>query len=557
MNYYEILGISRNASIEQIKNAYERKRKEYSKTNNNRELANIEEAYQVLKDNKKRNAYNRIIKKRKQKKNRKIALTAAGLAFVACVGYCLVKDSKIKGYISELPEDLKVGSYCPKDSRVSKFDMNKDFVLIEIPDYDEDVSEKSRFVKNVAKCIANKEEFGIYLKTCAKTKDEFNTIISRFNSLSNKYNWFSAYPIIIDLEYQDELDSKDLSFIINEFNTILKNGGWYPEFCIRNDILNLDESIKTVLLSDNKELTSDEIEYNSAFTYNSTFFGRVLRNSDFSSKNIDIFSRNYTDEIRNGNYNGYSNQQYYVGVDISGYQLDIDWEKISTEIDFSICRICDFYGYDSSIGNFYDVLDTTYTDKINNCVKYNIPFASYYYTRANTVDMAKDEAKEIVRFMDESGLRGTRIYLDVESYKNSFVAELITNNDPEIIKIIYAAKNIIEESGYEFGLYINNSDLIEVCKAGHLKNMPLWIANYGADVRFDINSHIDSSGQLKGYVPLQVNNPTSCDTYIQQITQNGVVDGLGNADGKVDINLIPISNGLDGFTKDKPRIYYK
>ena len=558
MNFYWLLGVSKNASSEEITKAYKRKKNEYyQKTNESKEIEKLDEAFNVLIDGKKRKRYDRFLKKKRQKRNKTITITAAGLAVVVGIGYCIVKDSKVKGYIKDLPEDLKIGTFCKKNDKVTNSHMNKDFVLIEIPDYDEDVSENSHFVRNIAECLVNNEDFGIFLKTCARTEEEFKTIIYRFNSLSQKYNWFSAYPIIIDLEYQNEIDSENLSSIINSFNKLLKENGWFPEFCIRNENLKLSEDIKIVKISGNKELTNDEKDNYSTFTYGGSMLGRLFGDSDFNSSNISIFSKDYTNKIVEGNYNGYSNQQYYVGIDVSSYQEDINWDKVSNKIDFAICRICDFYGYDSTEKGFYDILDKTYSSKISNCIRCNIPFSSYYLTRANTREKATNEANAIVKFLKAKGLVGSRIYLDIESYNNSAVAELIKNNDSKIIEIILTAKNIIEEAGFEFGLYTNNNDLIHISKSGVLDDIPLWIARYGNDMEFNINSNIDSMGCLKSYIASRVNNPTSCHVYIQQITQNGIVDGVGNSDGKVDINLIPVSNGLDSFVGNKSKIKVK
>ena len=558
MTYYDILGVSNDASADEIIQAYEYKMSlacnEHKSLD---EKKKIDFAFNILNNSKKRDNYDLYLKVKRRKKRKKIRISIVALAFVSYVGYCVVKDSKVNGYISELPDYLSVGSYCSKDSRISNSDMEKDFILIEIPDYDEDVSEKSRFIKNITKCITNNKDFGLYIKTSAKTEEEFKTIIYRFDSLSKRYKWFCAYPIIIDLDYQNDVESKELSSIINNFNNLLKTNGWFSEFCIRKPGLDLSSDIKTVFISNNERLTDDKLNNNSAFTYNSGFFSRTFGNSDFNSMSMNIYSRNYIEEIIKGNFNGYSNEKYYVGIDISGHQKNVDWDKFYNKIDFAICRICDFYGYDSETKNFSDVLDTTYLDKISNCVKYDIPFASYYFTRANTIQKAKDEANEIVKYMKDNGLVGSRIYLDFESYKNTSIADLLINADSKAIEIIMTAKNIIEEAGFEFGLYVSNSDLNDINYIGEIKDIPLWVSNYGSDVKFDINSNIDSFGCIKSYALPRVTNPTSCELYIHQITQNGIVDGIGNAEGKIDINLIPVSNGLDGFVTGIPKKYQK
>lgn len=59
LNYYEILGISSTASAEEIRKAYGRKIREYPNQTHPAEFQKIREAYEVLKDEKKRAEYDR------------------------------------------------------------------------------------------------------------------------------------------------------------------------------------------------------------------------------------------------------------------------------------------------------------------------------------------------------------------------------------------------------------------------------------------------------------------------------------------------------------------
>ena len=85
------------------------------------------------------------------------------------------------------------------------------------------------------------------------------------------------------------------------------------------------------------------------------------------------------------------NKDVALGVDVSFYNEDIDWQSLKDEVDFVIVR-AGYTGY--AKGNI--CLDDRLYDNLSGANDAGIPVGVYYYTQATTVKEAKEEARFVL-----------------------------------------------------------------------------------------------------------------------------------------------------------------
>lgn len=127
---------------------------------------------------------------------------------------------------------------------------------------------------------------------------------------------------------------------------------------------------------------------------------------------IPINGKNFVYTSSNNNDNN-----IIKGVDVSTHQGEIDVPKFIEEgAKFIIIRVCDCYTPDLAT-NY--TLDTECLRSIKECIKNDIPFALYYYSRAKNVYDAEAEAKFVKRNLEELksvlGVNKLPIFIDIET----------------------------------------------------------------------------------------------------------------------------------------------
>ena len=116
------------------------------------------------------------------------------------------------------------------------------------------------------------------------------------------------------------------------------------------------------------------------------------------------------------------------GIDISGYQGEIDGKKLKEEgVNFVIIKICD--SYKSNLSDDYQI-DSKLKNNIEECLKCNIPFSVYYYTRAKNVNDAyleSDFIKNNLKPLEEALNIRIPLYVDIERDTTFEPQQNITN----------------------------------------------------------------------------------------------------------------------------------
>lgn len=186
------------------------------------------------------------------------------------------------------------------------------------------------------------------------------------------------------------------------------------------------------------------------------------------------------------------------GIDVSHHQGEIDWAKVSkTDVDFAIVR--SGYGQDLTSQD-----DAYWKANADACTKYGIPFGTYLYSYATTVEKAIGEAKHVLRLVEGYDL-SYPIYYDLED------ASLRNLSKQKLGEIAAAFCETIEEAGYEAAIYANTDWFTNRLTDPVFDNWDRWVAQYNSECKY--------TGSYNMW----------------QCTSSGSVDGIK---GNVDINFL-------------------
>ena len=203
------------------------------------------------------------------------------------------------------------------------------------------------------------------------------------------------------------------------------------------------------------------------------------------------------------NEGGIDLEQGTIGIDVSKYNKDIDWEKVKASgIEYAIIRL----GYrGSSTGSL--VTDPYFEKNIKGAREAGIKTGVYFFTQALNETEAVEEASMVESLVSVSDLE-LPVFLDVESSggrADSLDKETRTGN-------IRAFIETLRGKGYSAGLYANKRWLTKFINAAELEEYPVWLAQYKVkrptyDGKYDAWQY-SSKGMvegIEGYVDLNLN----------------------------------------------------
>ncbi len=189
-----------------------------------------------------------------------------------------------------------------------------------------------------------------------------------------------------------------------------------------------------------------------------------------------------------------------IGLDVSFWQGDIDFETLKNAgVEFIIIRI----GSSNGINGDYFV-DSKFHDNIEKANEYNIDVGLYYYSYANSIEKAREDALWVIE-----QIKGYDINLPIafdwenwDSFNNYHISfwELTTMATTFI--------NTLEEYGYKGMLYSSKNYLERLWLPNNLET---WLAHYTNKTNYEGN-----------YAYWQLCN-------------NGKIDGIN---GDVDIDIM-------------------
>ena len=179
------------------------------------------------------------------------------------------------------------------------------------------------------------------------------------------------------------------------------------------------------------------------------------------------------------------------GIDVSYHQGTIDWEKVknSGQVDFAIIR-CGI-GMDQANRD-----DTQWENNTSECERFGIPYGTFLYSYADTVEKARSEAQHVVRLVQGKNLTYP-IYYDMED--NSVMNKIDSKTAGEIAQTFL---NTLEANGYKNVAVYSSKSLFETKLTADIFNRyPRWVAHYNDTCGYQGSYHMwqyTNKGQIDG-----------------------------------------------------------
>ncbi len=186
----------------------------------------------------------------------------------------------------------------------------------------------------------------------------------------------------------------------------------------------------------------------------------------------------------------YKNENTMIGIDISAWQNDIDFNKVKDEnVEFVMIRIG--YGYNSENKN---VLDKKFYDNFNKAKEANLKIGLYFYSYAKSKKEAINQADWIVNKLNKQSI-DLPIAFDFEDWQNFNTYNLSLT---DLNNIAEAFMNRIEKHGYKSMLYGSYYYLENIWNT---KNKNIWLAHYSSKTDYPNDYQIwqlSNSGKVNG-----------------------------------------------------------
>lgn len=178
-------------------------------------------------------------------------------------------------------------------------------------------------------------------------------------------------------------------------------------------------------------------------------------------------------------------------IDVSFYQGDIDFSKVKNSgIDGAIIR-CGYTGY----GTLQQNVDVKFEEYYKGFKAVGMPVGVYYYSSANTVELAKKEANFVLNLIKNKQLEYP-VYFDTENEERQRPLSRQALTD-----ITKAFCEIIEGAGYYVGIYASTSWFNDELDCAQLTAYDKWVAQYNTECTFNGDYGMwqyTSSGRVDG-----------------------------------------------------------
>ena len=199
-------------------------------------------------------------------------------------------------------------------------------------------------------------------------------------------------------------------------------------------------------------------------------------------------------------YKQYKNKKTSIGIDVSHWQGDIDFKKLKkSKVEFAYIRV----GRREEIEVDF-VLDENFEKNIKGFNEVGIPVGVYFYSKANSVEDAKKEAKWVLSKIKKYNV-DLEVVFDWENWNNYPEYNLSFYNLTEVAK---AFSETVTKKGYTSMIYGSKSYLEDVWFP---MDENIWLAHYTDQTNYQ--------GKYK----------------VWQVCENGKVNGIN--DNYVDIDI--------------------
>lgn len=191
------------------------------------------------------------------------------------------------------------------------------------------------------------------------------------------------------------------------------------------------------------------------------------------------------------------------GVDVSAYQTQIDWQAVKDAgVEFAMIRV-GYRGY--STGKLD--LDDRFLDHIQGALDAGLEVGVYFFSQALTPEEAEEEANYVLTWMEGYDITYPVVFdweeVETEARTDEMNMLMLTSCAQRFCQVI-------EEAGYEAGVYFNQAYGYQQLNLVSLKDYTFWLAEYSEAPTFYY------------------------DFELWQYTNEGTVPGI---DGPVDMNI--------------------
>ena len=270
-------------------------------------------------------------------------------------------------------------------------------------------------------------------------------------------------------------------------------------------IVESGDSITSIAKQHNIKV-SDLVAYNNIEDSNLIQIGQIIRiPNQFTDVSTLISS------MENGEVINQTRSKLVKGIDVSSWQGEIDWSKVSKQADFAIVRVLE-----ASVGE-----DDYAYNNLKGCEENNLSAGCYWFSYALTPEEAEQEAQKVVDILD-SYQQDFNVKLEYPIFIDIEWSDQLALGENSIREIVEAAAKVIENHGYTFGVYINSGNYEMVQGCGY----PLWMTSSES---YNNKTDFDKFKQDSFSILYKTNNEKT----MWQYSQRGTIDGIN---GEVDIN---------------------
>lgn len=320
-----------------------------------------------------------------------------------------------------------------------------------------------------------------------------------------------SYEVVFDYINDDDI-KVNYSFSIN---VVDKTPPMISKPNVYNVNVNYDGNIeKDLFCGDNyddnpKCYIEGEYDISKIGKYNVTFVG--IDSSNNESRHNFVLNVRKKPKSSTSNNNSFVNFSDFVekyktdktkmGIDISHWQGNIDFQKVKEAgVEFVYIRV----GRGNGIGGEY-VIDKKFEKNIEGFNKVGIPVGVYFYSFANSVQDATEEAKWVLQHIKNYDV-DLEIVFDWENWSSFQEFDL---SFKKLTNLASSFGKVVKNKGYQAMLYSSKNYLENVW---YPVDFPVWLAHY--------TDNTDYSGEYK----------------VWQLCNNGRVDGID--DNLVDIDIM-------------------
>jgi GH25 family lysozyme M1 (1,4-beta-N-acetylmuramidase) len=250
-------------------------------------------------------------------------------------------------------------------------------------------------------------------------------------------------------------------------------------------------------------------DYNTVGTYPLTFKA-VDRSGNITTKDFNLY---VTSPSKSKNKNNQTNYTYFsdiyenykddntkIGIDVSGYQGDIDFEKIKNAgVSFIIIKVG---GTKKTSGDYY--LDSKFIQNITSANEIGLDVGIYFYSYATSPLEAKKDALWVIDQIKDYNVN-LPVVFDWEDWQNFNDYNLSFFG---LTSLATTFLSTLEDSGYKGMLYSSKSYLEKIWLP---TKYDIWLAHYTDKTNYEGNYNY------------------------WQICDDGIIDGI---DGFVDIDIM-------------------